>query len=340
MARANERYAAVQALKAEGKGIRPIQRELGFSRNTVRRLYYASTSEETVTARRALVAKAGTHCNTCGAEFPKPRKPGLCGNCEARARRTREHHDSLAVAQGNLCAICRKTGTEVGLLGDIKKLCVDHCHKSGGVRGLLCGPCNRLLGLAFDEGATLRKAARYVVKHRITHADQNAPVQRYVSRRTLKPLGLTPRGAQVIEWRTAGITFKEIGNRLGVTRQRATQLWEQATTASPQECWCGIKLPAVDTTPGAPPQYCNPEHAPHPTKLLTWGEYGELVATQGGLCAICQKPEPRTNRGLTVDHCHRSGLLRELLCSNCNAMLGMVDDNTDTLEQAAVYLEK
>lgn len=54
--------------------------------------------------------------------------------------------------QEGKCAICR----------DVKVLNVDHCHKSGKVRGLLCGNCNRALGLLRDSPLILGNAANYV----------------------------------------------------------------------------------------------------------------------------------------------------------------------------------
>ena len=57
---------------------------------------------------------------------------------------TREQYEKMNEEQNGLCAICRNPPT-----GGTNKtmLEVDHCHESMRVRGLLCGPCNRLLGL-------------------------------------------------------------------------------------------------------------------------------------------------------------------------------------------------
>ena len=59
---------------------------------------------------------------------------------------------------------------------------------------------------------------------------------------------------------------------------------------------------------------------------LTPLDYARMLATQGGLCAICRKPEVRMRDGLpmrlAVDHDHESGRVRGLLCARCNLLLG------------------
>jgi hypothetical protein len=65
-------------------------------------------------------------------------------------------------------------------------------------------------------------------------------------------------------------------------------------------------------------------------------EYERLLALQGGVCAICQKA-PR--RGLLcVDHCHRTGMIRGLLCAKCNSGLGFYDDDPNRTQAATHYL--
>lgn len=66
-------------------------------------------------------------------------------------------------------------------------------------------------------------------------------------------------------------------------------------------------------------------------------EYDRMVAKQDGVCWICsQPPGPR---GLVVDHCHKTGAVRALLCNNCNALLGMAEDDIPRLLSAIKYLE-
>lgn len=60
--------------------------------------------------------------------------------------------------QGGTCYICRRA------TGLRKRLSVDHCHKTGQVRGLLCGPCNRdVLGHLRDEPEAFLRGFDYLV---------------------------------------------------------------------------------------------------------------------------------------------------------------------------------
>ncbi len=80
---------------------------------------------------------------------------------------------------------------------------------------------------------------------------------------------------------------------------------------------------------------------------ITKADYDAMLADQGGVCAICGLPEaknrdPRTNsfKSLCVDHDHRTGNVRGLLCSNCNRVIGMMEENQESLRNAADYLER
>jgi len=71
------------------------------------------------------------------------------------------------------------------------------------------------------------------------------------------------------------------------------------------------------------------------------GQYKVMLLAQSGLCAICGNPESAKRRQLlAVDHDHATGLVRELLCANCNSALGMVNDSLDILESMKRYLMK
>ncbi|WP_243710725.1 endonuclease domain-containing protein [Actinomadura sp. KC216] len=67
------------------------------------------------------------------------------------------------------------------------------------------------------------------------------------------------------------------------------------------------------------------------------GEYDQLFKAQGGVCAGCL--QPRTQR-LSVDHDHKSQLVRGLLCRRCNGhVLPYSKDSPETLRRLADYLE-
>ncbi len=67
---------------------------------------------------------------------------------------TGEQYDALYEAQGGVCGICRVAN------GTTKKLAVDHDHQTGEVRGLLCGPCNLMIGRLRVQGMV--RALEYI----------------------------------------------------------------------------------------------------------------------------------------------------------------------------------
>jgi len=73
---------------------------------------------------------------------------------------------------------------------------------------------------------------------------------------------------------------------------------------------------------------------------LNPGDYGRMLAAQGGGCAICGTTDPGNGKSFHVDHCHVHGNIRGLLCQGCNTGLGQFRDNATTLRQAADYLDK
>jgi hypothetical protein len=76
---------------------------------------------------------------------------------------------------------------------------------------------------------------------------------------------------------------------------------------------------------------------------LERGEYAKMLATQGGVCAICREPETAVFRGrpkkLALDHDHADGHVRALLCNKCNTILGRADDDLDLLRACIAYVE-
>ena len=74
---------------------------------------------------------------------------------------TLEDYEELFKQQKGCCKICDRHISELNQKHK-KNLCVDHCHKTGKIRGLLCDKCNRGLGLFCDDKSLLLKAINYL----------------------------------------------------------------------------------------------------------------------------------------------------------------------------------
>lgn len=75
-------------------------------------------------------------------------------------------YDSMFLSQNGKCAICGKNEEFIHhRTGKPAMLAVDHCHKTGKVRGLLCKLCNTALGHFKDDISVLLKAINYLEKH-------------------------------------------------------------------------------------------------------------------------------------------------------------------------------
>jgi hypothetical protein len=72
---------------------------------------------------------------------------------------------------------------------------------------------------------------------------------------------------------------------------------------------------------------------------ITLDQYDLMLAAQGGRCAICPRPAESMNTRLHVDHDHKTGLIRGLLCWWCNRKtLPGVKDDPERAGAAADYL--
>ena len=73
---------------------------------------------------------------------------------------------------------------------------------------------------------------------------------------------------------------------------------------------------------------------------ITLQEHQEMYEKQNGHCAICKGEGDGKWKKLCVDHDHKTGKVRQLLCRNCNMVLGQVGDNKNLLEEMIKYLQK
>jgi hypothetical protein len=93
----------------------------------------------------------GTHrteCKVCVIERQRYRTLGVCNT----------RYDEMLVSQGGACAICDSSLNS----SRYTKLAVDHDHRTGKVRGLLCTSCNTGIGLFKDSPERLQAAIRYL----------------------------------------------------------------------------------------------------------------------------------------------------------------------------------
>lgn len=109
-------------------------------------------------------------CEACGNTYEYKTNPGkFCPehrwNSPAGYRRsnlkslygiTVEEYDELLATQDGVCALCFRTSS------DGRRLCVDHCHETGAIRGLLCSSCNYSIGCLGDTKESLEKVVEYL----------------------------------------------------------------------------------------------------------------------------------------------------------------------------------
>lgn len=119
-------------------------------------------------------------CARCGIVPPRPERNTCqpCADKEARQKRpTRpqnedryrdwryrraygislEQYNEMLEAQDGRCAVCAEPPS-------IQRLHVDHDHRTGRVRGLLCMPCNRAIGNLKDDPERVKRLLEYLVK--------------------------------------------------------------------------------------------------------------------------------------------------------------------------------
>ncbi len=81
---------------------------------------------------------------------------------------TREEWTGMFKAQKGLCAMCGVAFPRSDRAGDAHphRACVDHDHRTGALRSLICDPCNKVLAFAEDDPAILRAGAGYLEFHK------------------------------------------------------------------------------------------------------------------------------------------------------------------------------
>lgn len=79
---------------------------------------------------------------------------------------------------------------------------------------------------------------------------------------------------------------------------------------------------------------------------MTVDKYEEMLEKQNFVCEICKEKETSIDyktgalRKLSVDHCHTTNKIRDLLCWRCNSVIGRVNEDIDLLSKMIAYLKK
>jgi hypothetical protein len=165
---------AIEALYGKGLSIREISRRAGLPFATVR---YRLAKIGVHPIKHKRVHNGIATCDRCREAKPADQFPNLicsrylCRIClraeqgEQLLRRQGSSHEcyrALLEAQEGKCAICGAIEGHRSRYGSVCRLALDHDHRTGKPRGLLCNNCNRGLGRFKDSIANLEAALRYL----------------------------------------------------------------------------------------------------------------------------------------------------------------------------------
>jgi len=136
-----------------------------------------SRAEFTVRQSGPRIGHLAGYCKACAVitnRLTKERDPSIYRRCEWPSKLKRlygitvDDYNRILAEQDGACALCGSTTPENGSR-KYKRIVrsvfdVDHNHKTGKVRGLLCTRCNRLVGLANDDPNTAKRLVKYLAK--------------------------------------------------------------------------------------------------------------------------------------------------------------------------------
>lgn len=135
------------------------------AKDEIWRVKYRDENKETLRSkqrenqpRRNEQQKERYHAN------PEKRRRAIDASLASRLKKkyglTQEQKDELFIRHGSKCPICKSAEPQT-----TKRFCVDHCHKTTKIRGILCHHCNVLLGYAKDNIEILAAAIEYLKGH-------------------------------------------------------------------------------------------------------------------------------------------------------------------------------
>lgn len=76
------------------------------------------------------------------------------------------------------------------------------------------------------------------------------------------------------------------------------------------------------------------------THGISLDDYNDMFDSQLGCCKTCKRHQTELSKGLVVDHCHKTGQIRGLLCDYCNRLLGNYENKPELFESFDIYLNQ
>ena len=73
---------------------------------------------------------------------------------------------------------------------------------------------------------------------------------------------------------------------------------------------------------------------------ITLEQVQEMREQSNGICSICNREGKHHHKRLVIDHDHKTGKVRGLICSSCNSMIGWCGEDTQTLQNLIEYLNR
>ena len=184
------------------------------------------------------------------------------------------------------------------------------------------------VGATWDELERLAEVCYGTIKHMMRRRGFNPIRMRFIRGTELE--------TRVVAAYDAGEPLLEIEKKYGVNKSQINQVLRRAGHTKRRNDGTGWKRSVYTSVRDA-------RLFQHYKIRQT--EYAAILTAQGGVCAICGGPETRKKRDgtlvdMAVDHDHKTGMVRGLLCAKCNHGLGDFKDNTDVMAKAVAYLRR
>ncbi len=186
---------------------------------------------------------------------------------------------------------------------------VDHDHSTGKVRGILCFACNGALGQFNENVEWLERAVQYL---------EQQPGEARESQQ--------PYGGELQESKTC----PDCRERKGIDQFPRNRNSKDGRHSYCKPCHNARGRESKQRLHGGSRHY----HLRRRYGIGAW-EVAQLIDALGGLCALC-----RERPAEQVDHDHRTGRIRGVLCGGCNAGLGQLKEDPEIIRRAIDYLKR